>query len=102
MNFLAELDIIPIVAIICCIGLPMLIPIIHLLLKHQRAMAELTRGQGQIGAGVNAEIDRMRNEIKDLKTTLVEHSLSLERNVENLHHRVNAIETKTETIKGDR
>lgn len=100
--YLSEVDIIPIFAIFICIGLPLLIPIINMLLKHQRTMAELTRGQGQMGAGVSAEMERMRNEISELKTTLVEHSLSLERNVENLQHRMSAIESRSESIRGDR
>jgi hypothetical protein len=63
-------EFIAIVAIVVVIGIPLMIPIIAMLLKHQRTMAELIHQKGQSDANVLKEIESLRAEVNALRTEL--------------------------------
>jgi len=48
---------------------------------------------------VAQDISKMREEIEQLRTTLLEHSLSLESNFESLRHRVEHLERKSRELE---
>lgn len=71
--------------------LALLIPIIALVLRHQRQMTELIHSQGQLPTQFNPN---SINEIEQLRATIVEHSLSQERTLEEIKRRVEQLEQR--------
>ena len=51
--------------------------------------------QLRIRAGLQQEIQSLRQQMDDLKSTLLEHSMSLDSNVEGLKYRVENLERKS-------
>ncbi|HWP30403.1 MAG TPA: hypothetical protein VNK96_01570 [Fimbriimonadales bacterium] len=83
------------VAIIFIIfGMPVLIPIVAILLHHRRKMLELMQKSEGSTRELSREMESLRKELKELKTTLLEHSLSLDNNVENLQKRLAHLENR--------
>ena len=77
----AEVALIPIVAIVCAVGLPMLIPIAAIFLHHQRKMAELMRmgmntQTDQALAHVLAELQSMRSSMTDMQDRVNQLAIS--------------------------
>ena len=58
------------IAIVVVIGIPLMIPIIAMLLKHQRNMAELIHQRSQSESNVLKEIESLRSELHGLRTEL--------------------------------
>lgn len=75
-------------------GMPFLIPIVAILLHHRRKMLELMQKSEGSARELSREIESLRKELKDLKSTLLEHSLSLDSNVENLQKRLAHLENQ--------
>ncbi len=71
--------------------LALMIPIIALVLKHQRQMTELIHTRGIQNPQINPN---QASEIEQLRSTLVEHSLSQERTIEDLKRRVEQLEQR--------
>jgi hypothetical protein len=84
---------IPIVAIFCVFGLPMIIGLVSILLKHQRNMAELIHQSRGVNQEQESEIARLKSEVEALKAALYEHSTSVDDNVRSLANRVERIES---------
>lgn len=84
--------IIPIIAIICTIGLPMLILLVKVLSKHQQQMLSLMNRQSNVDENLKQDIQALSSQIQDMKHTLMDHAMSLDRNVEHLGRRVDAME----------
>ncbi len=68
-------ELIPIVAIFCVIGLPMIAGIVSLLLKHQRQMAELMRQGSREETALQGELQAIRRELSDFKNAVLDHSI---------------------------
>jgi archaellum component FlaC len=81
------------------IGIPLMIPIIGMLLQHRKQMAQLSLEREKSSKKLNHEVEELKNELKQLRETLLEHSLSLDRNVEHLKSRVENMESKSQTVK---
>jgi predicted nucleic acid-binding Zn-ribbon protein len=88
---------IPIVAIFCVFGLPMIIGLVSILLKHQRSMAELIHQSRGVSQEQESEITALKEEIKQLKTALYEHSISVDDNVRAISQRLDGIEGHSRT-----
>lgn len=69
----------------------LMIPIIALVLRHQRQMTELIHSRGQMPVQINSN---QATEIEQLRSTLIEHSLSQERTLEELKRRVEQLEQR--------
>jgi TolA-binding protein len=93
---LSEGLVIPIIAIFCTIGLPMLIGLVAVLTKHQRSMAELLNKQSSVDEGVRSEIQSLERKVDEMRTILMDHAMSLDQNVEQLSRRVESIERASE------
>lgn len=62
-----NVDVVPVIAILCIFGLPMLIGLVSVLTRHQRQMAEiLHKSQGHDQALVE-EIRALREEVRQLR-----------------------------------
>ncbi|MCW5946005.1 MAG: hypothetical protein KIT74_03125 [Fimbriimonadales bacterium] len=88
---------IPIVAIFCVFGLPMIIVLVSMLLKHQRNMAALIHQNRGVNQEQESEIARLKSEVETLKAALYEHSTSVDDNVRALSSRIDRIESATQT-----
>ena len=66
-------DMIGLAAVVLIFGTP----IIGMLLRHQRKMAELFATQ-QVGLGVNAETMALREEIRELKELVHQQSIAID------------------------
>lgn len=84
-------ELIPIVAIFCAIGLPMIAGIVSLLLKHQRQMAELIQQGSREETGLHGELEAIRRELSDLKNVVLDHSMSLDNAVERISRRLDEV-----------
>jgi hypothetical protein len=76
-----------------------MIPIIAMLLQHRKQMVQLSLEREQSSKKLNHEVEELKKELKQLRETLLEHSLSLDRNVEHLKFRVDNMESKSQTIE---
>ncbi len=76
-----------------------MIPIIAMLLQHRKQMVQLSLAREQSSKKLNHEVEELKKELKQLRETLLEHSLSLDRNVEHLKFRVDNMESKSQTIE---
>jgi len=85
--------VVAVVFIVC--GMPLLIPIVSILLHHRRKMLELMQNSEVSARNLSREMEALRKELNDLKSTLLEHSLSLDSNVENLQKRLAHLENRT-------
>lgn len=61
-------ELVAMVAIVVVIGIPLMIPIIAMLLKHQRNMTELIHQRSQSESNVLKEIESLRAELNGLRT----------------------------------
>ncbi len=86
---------IPIVAIFCVFGLPMIIGLVSIMLKHQRTMAELIHSNKGVNIEQEHEIAALRSEIENLKSALYDHSSSIDDNVRALASRVERVESES-------
>ncbi len=55
--------------------------------------------QLRIRAGLQQEIQSLREQMEQLKSTLLEHSMSLDSNVEGLKYRVDSLERKAQEVR---
>lgn len=86
---------IPIVAIICTIGLPMIIGLVSVLTRHQHRMAEMMNKQERSDEGLRTDVQSLERKIDELRATLVDHAMSLDRSVEQMAHRIDALERRS-------
>jgi hypothetical protein len=79
MPYLAGLDIAGILGVLTGFGLVVIIPIVAMLLSHQRRMAELVRGdQGDVNAKTNARLEAMEREIQILRQQVAENIVAFD------------------------
>ncbi len=74
-------ELIPIVAIVCAIGVPLMIPIVAIMAAHQRKMAELYRQGGPAGqpdAGTLARVGQLEAEVAQLRELVHEQTIALD------------------------
>lgn len=74
---------IPIVAILCTMGLPMLIAIVAIMTGHQRKMAELMRSgmdnqSGQAVGHLMSEVQALRGQVAQMQDRLNQMTLMLD------------------------
>ncbi|GEM_PF-6763332 len=72
-----------------------LIPIIALVLRHQRHMTELTMRAGDRTQQRDTQIEAMRTEIQELKNMLNEHVLNLDDRLASVHRRLDEVEKRS-------
>ncbi|MFN8140019.1 MAG: hypothetical protein U0R49_09500 [Fimbriimonadales bacterium] len=87
-----ESTVIPLVAIFCTIGLPMIIWLAQIMFKHQQRMQEMLQKQNTVDQNMKADFDTLASKMDEMKETLMDHAMSLDRNVEHLTRRVDALE----------
>ena len=63
-------DLVPIVAIVCIFGLPLCIPIIVMLTKHQQRMAELLSQNRQADPALMQQMEQMRQTLVQQQATI--------------------------------
>jgi hypothetical protein len=73
----------------------MIIALVAMMLKHQRAMAELIHANTGVNAGQEHEIAALKSEIEQLKSALYDHSTSIDDNVRALGKRVERVESES-------
>lgn len=56
----------------------------------------------KLRADLEQQVQSLRDEVQQLRTTLLDHSMSLEANVEGIKHRVNSIERNNNPHRGER
>lgn len=59
-------------------GLMVVVPIVAMMLNHQRKMAELIHKRQGHDAGVETRIDQMQRQIEDLRTLLYDHTIRMD------------------------
>lgn len=55
--------------------------------------------EARIRSAFQGELNSLREEMNNLKSTLLEHSMSLDRNVEGLKYRLDTLETKRNEVR---
>ena len=74
-------EMVPIIAIVCTVGIPLMIPIVAILASHQRKMAELYR-QGAPGQQPDAQtqyrIAQLEGEVSRLRELVHEQTIALD------------------------
>lgn len=88
---------VPIVAIFCIFGLPMIVYLVAILLKHQRTMAELLHQNRDLNQEQASEISALKEEIKHLKSALYDHSVSVDDTVRAISRRLDGLENNSKT-----
>lgn len=78
MTLLAALDIPAIVGVMTGFGLCVVIPIVAMLLTHQRRMAELVHSQQTRQSQENERIARLEQEVSRLKEQLAENIIAFD------------------------
>jgi hypothetical protein len=63
-------ELIAIVAIVVLIGIPLMIPIIAMLLKHQRTMAEIIHSRSESEGQMQEQVKHLAAEVSALRTEL--------------------------------
>jgi DNA repair exonuclease SbcCD ATPase subunit len=70
------------------LGMFVVLPIIYLLLNHQRKMAEFFHGARRRESHQEEELRQLRSELAELRSRLNEHILAVENRREQLQSRV--------------
>ncbi|MES1228269.1 MAG: hypothetical protein ABUL72_06320 [Armatimonadota bacterium] len=75
--------IIPIVAIVCAVGIPLMIPIVAIMTGHQRKMAELMRGgqnshTDQVVGQLAAEVHSLRQTVAQMQDQMNQLAISVD------------------------
>lgn len=79
MNCWADIDIPAVIGVLTGFGLVVVVPIVAMLLSHQRRMAELVRGsRSEQAAQANARLDRMEREISLMRQQLTDNILAFD------------------------
>lgn len=79
MAYLADIDIPAVIGVLTGFGLVVIVPIVAMLLSHQRKMAELVRGaRSDQAAQANARLDRMEHEISVMRQLLSDNIIALD------------------------
>jgi hypothetical protein len=60
------------------IGMFVLLPIVGLLLSHQRRMATIIHGEGQDQRALQARVDRLETELAVLRTAVADQALAID------------------------
>lgn len=89
------MDWVALAAIFCIFGIPMSIPIIKILTKHQREMLEMRIRLQQGDGVVRGEIQELRREIQALRETSMQYDLSFDAALQRLEQRVARTEQNT-------
>lgn len=64
--------------------------------RHEKRNKDLEK---KLTSEVTKEVERLREEMNKLRSTLVDHSMSLDTSVENLSRRVEALERRANTTE---
>lgn len=59
-------------------GLVVVLPIVGMMLGHQRRMAQLIHGDGKANAQLEARIVQLENEVAYMRATLADHVIRLD------------------------
>ncbi len=84
---------VPIVALVLIFGPGIIIPVVAMVQKHRKEMAQLELERTKhSNAEIAQQIEALRQEIAELRRTSTEYDMSLQANLESIHHRVQALE----------
>lgn len=59
-------------------GMVVVLPIVGMLLSHQRKMAELIHKRQGHDAGVDSRLERMQSQIEEMRTLLYDHTIRMD------------------------
>ncbi|MFQ3610983.1 MAG: hypothetical protein SNJ72_05740 [Fimbriimonadales bacterium] len=86
-------ELIGLVAVVLIFGPGIVIPVVAMVQKHRRDMAQLELERSRhSSAEISKQIEALRQEIAELRRTSTEYDMSLQANLENLQHRVQSLE----------
>ncbi len=86
-------ELIGLVAVVLIFGPGIIIPVVAMVQKHRREMAQMELERTRLSnAEITQQIEALRKEIAELRHTTTEYDLSLQANLENLQQRVQSLE----------